>query len=557
MISVQTYLEFEPIAAFKDELLNAKNPEKYFQDSIRFGTAGLRGLMQPGSFGINGFTVAQASKALAHYLKHLHPHKLLTVCISYDNRHHSMQFAEIAARVLAHEGVHVKLASSLRPTPWLSFAIRDLKADAGIMITASHNPKIYNGFKVYLGDGGQIVSPHDKNITKIIETTTSFYLASPHDPRIELMGADIDQKYMHRIKSILKPEHHCLVHIVYSPLCGTGSTIIAETLKEMGFSHLYLVEEEMLVDPEFAGIATPNPETDVAMARSIKKLLATHSDIALVTDPDADRIGLCCSHHGRVVKFTGHQIASLILDYLIETTPDLEEKIVINSFVTTHLLKAMCLKHHITHIETLTGFKYIGQIIEELEAKNQSNRFLLGAEESYGYLVGTQAKDKDAIIISVILAKAADKAKKKGQTLYDRLLELYQEYGLYIEETMTLDFPLDTKLESIKAKITPLADKYPTELFHEKVESVIDYQTEKKLDLSNGAITSSPLPPSEGIGFFTKNSWLIIRPSGTEPKLKIYAGIHIKNGNNIEELQHQMTLKLKQELQNFCHRYLG
>lgn len=556
----QNYLDFEPLALFKEALLLEKDQKKatevYFSHKLFFGTAGLRGIMQPGSSGINGYTIAQAATALGLYLKKTRPHKTLSCCISYDNRHHSMAFADISARVLAHMGIYVKLAKQLRPTPWLSFAIKQLHSDAGIMITASHNPKNYNGFKAYLHDGGQIVPPHDQEIMTLMDKTHEFALSSSSSDLIELIDESIDQKYIQMLKAKFKPASIHDLGIIYSPLCGTGATIVPRALHEMGFHNLVCVKEEMHIDPDFAGIASPNPESEKACARSIELLLKSNGAIALITDPDADRLGLIVNHHGQAIKLNGHQIAVLILDYLLATFKDIKGSIVVSSFVTTKALEAMCQDHGLIHKEVLTGFKYIGQIIEDLEQKNMAHKFLFGAEESYGYLVGSHAKDKDAIICSVVLAKAAALAHHLSITLYDRLLQIYQKYGLFIETTQTIDYPIGTSADDIKKKLDPFVHDMPKEIFGEKVLIFKNFQTQSGIDMQTQKTFPLNLPKTDALGFYTQHHWLILRPSGTEPKLKVYTGLFSQDTTHIA-----MTKKSLEELQSkmlseFCNTYL-
>lgn len=556
----QNYLNNEPIPSFKEALIAEKNQNEatklYFTHQLSFGTAGLRGIMQPGLTGINGYTIAKAASALGLYLKKLKPNKSLSCCISYDNRHHSREFAEICACILAHMGIKVKLAKHLRPTPWLSFAIKELKCDAGIMITASHNPKNYNGFKAYLDDGAQITSPHDKEIMNLMDTIHEFSLCSPSSPLIELIDENIDRKYIAMLKHKFKDHKKSDLFIVYSPLCGTGGTIIPRSLHEMGFEHLLLVKEEMILDPEFAGIASPNPESDQACQRSLELLLKSNSDIALITDPDADRLGLLINHQGKAIKINGNQIAILILDYLIENFDNIKEGIVISSFVTTKALEKMCLDNGLIHKEVLTGFKYIGQIIEELEQKNRGDQFLLGAEESYGYLIGNHAKDKDAIIASVVLAKAASACKSRHITLYDRLLQIYEKYGLYTEITHNIEYNIGTSIEEIKGKLAPIIASIPQELFGEKVLFFKNFQTQDCLDLQTQKIEKINLPKTEAIGIYTEHYWLILRPSGTEPKLKVYAGCCHDKNTNMAVAKEDLENKLNDMLLEFCKKHL-
>lgn len=556
----QNYLDFEPISSFKEALILEKDQQKaislYFSHKLTFGTAGLRGIMQPGLSGINGYTIAQAATALGLYLKKTRPHKTLSCCISYDNRHYSMAFADICARVLAHMGINVKLAKYLRPTPWLSFAIRQLQADAGIMITASHNPKNYNGFKAYLHDGGQVVAPHDKEIMNLMDKTHTFTLSSSSSDFIELIDESIDRQYMDMLKAKFTP--HCIsdLCIIYSPLCGTGSTLIPYALNEMGFHNLVFVKQEMVIDPEFALIISPNPESEIACERSIELLLKSKGAIALITDPDADRLGLIVNHHGSAIKLNGHQIAILILDYLIETFKNIEGSIVVSSFVTTKALEAMCQRHGLIHKEVLTGFKYIGQIIDTLEQKDMADKFLFGAEESYGYLIGTHAKDKDAIISSVVLAKAAAKVHASNLTLYDRLLQIYQTYGLFIETTQTIDYPIGTTSDQIKKILDPLIQHIPEQLFGETVLVFKNFQTQSGLDIKTQKTFALDLPKTEAIGFYTPHHWLILRPSGTEPKLKVYTGFVSQKTDNIPKDKKALEEKQAHLLAAFCQQYL-
>jgi len=524
-----SYLALEPIADFRDLFLRETDIAKkkaWFSTPISFGTAGLRGLMQPGISGINGYTIGKAAAGLALFLHKQPSTHPLVVCISYDNRYFSKAFAEIAARVLAHYKITVKLASHLRPTPWLSFAVRTLKADAGIMITASHNPKAYNGFKVYLSDGAQVTSPYDKQLMEAIHSVVHFELAGEHDSHIHAMEQTIDKAYLEFITRYFPKEEHSSLSLCYSPLCGTGGALVPKALNALGFHNLHLVTEEMNPDPNFAGIPTPNPETAIAMHRAVELMKQTHADIALVTDPDADRIGCAVLAHSKPICFNGHETALIILDYLIHHQAPVTGKLVVSSFVTTHLIKKICRENGLLHKEVLTGFKYIGQQIDELEKQGHPENFLLGAEESYGYLIGTHVRDKDACVISCLLAKAAEKAKKDGQTLQDKLLEIYRKYGLSVEASYTLEFPAGTSSAELARKLDPLFNHYPSSVLGNPVETILDYKKQIQLDLTSHTQSPIPLPATDGLGLFTKKLWVIIRPSGTEPKIRFYAGLY-------------------------------
>lgn len=551
---LKIYLDNEPINSFKKALSDGSFSKialnTLFNQSIKFGTAGLRGLMQPGLCGINGYTIGRATTGLAHFLKKKNPSKKLTVCISYDNRHHSMEFAQIAAQVLAHFNIDVKLSRHLRPTPWLSFAVKFYKADAGIMITASHNPKNYNGFKVYLSDGAQVSSPHDQQIMNEIDRIEDLFLAPITNPHIELVDELCDNAYLLAIQKF-HPLSHCNLSIVYSSLCGTGITLLPKALEHLGFPKLYLVEEEVQIDPEFANIPSPNPEATLAAKRSIDLLLKQRLDIALLTDPDADRLGAIVNHHGIAYPLTGNQIALILLDFLIKNTKNLQDKVVVSSFVTTHLIEEICKKQGLCHKSVLTGFKYIGAVIEELEKKEKEDLFLLGAEESYGYLIGTHAKDKDAIICATVLCLAADHAKKHDKTLVDILNAIYEEYGLSVEENYTLEFPEGTQQDVIQHKMEQLIQTIPSKLFGEEVLFIYDYQNQVRKEIKTNATDPLNYPSTKAFGLSTQNGYLIIRPSGTEPKIKFYSGFKAKAIADIEtqkKLIQQMLLDEMKQL---------
>ncbi len=554
-----SYLALEPIADFRNLLIRETDAAKkkvWFSNPISFGTAGLRGLMQPGISGINGYTIAKAAAGLALFLQKQQPSRPLVVCISYDNRYFSKAFAQVAARVLAHYKITVKIASHLRPTPWLSFAVRTLKADAGIMITASHNPKEYNGFKVYLSDGAQVTSPFDKQLMESIHSVAHFELAGENDSHIHSMEQVIDEAYLEFITHYFPKEARSHLSLCYSPLCGTGAALVPKALQAIGFHNLHLVSEEMDPDPNFAGIATPNPETAIAMHRAVELMKQTKADIVLVTDPDADRIGCAVLDRSQAICFNGHEIALIILDYLIQQRAPVKGKLVVSSFVTTHLIKKICLENGLIHKEVLTGFKYIGQQIDELEKQGHPENFLLGAEESYGYLIGTHVRDKDACVISCLLAKAAETAKKEGKTLQDRLLEIYRKYGLSVEASYTLEFPAGTLSSELSQKLEPIFKNYPLSVLGKPVEKILDYKKQTQIDLSSKAESPIPLPKTDSLGLFTKNLWVIIRPSGTEPKIRFYAGLYEDPKTDIASQKTQAHTTLESSLKKWAQHLL-
>ncbi len=522
--------------------LKEKNPQglidAFFSD-LSFGTGGLRGLMGPGTSQLNIYTIRLATQGLANYLCHQNKGGALSVLIGFDSRHHSQEFAEEAAKVLAGNNIYVYLLSKLRPTPYISFACRFKKASAAIMITASHNPKEYNGYKVFWSDGAQIVAPHDEGIVREVDALkdlSSVRLSDLDNPLIEIIPTHLDAEYLRAIAPLqLFPEEDRksgpALKIVYTGLHGTGGAIIPQALKSWGFSSLHLVNEQMAPDGNFPTIKYPNPEHPEALKLGIEQLERTRSDIVLATDPDADRIGVVVSHRGKPVLINGNEMAAICIDFLCEVLPKLGKMppkgAFVTTIVTTELLKKIAEANQIPCFEVLTGFKYIGEKIHLWEMSEEGYSFLFGAEESYGYLLGTHARDKDAIIASCLIAEIALYAKLQGQTLIDRLHHIYKKYGIFREKQMSINFnPGKEGMEQMAQVMHSLRTNPPKMIGGQPVVCIEDYE--------KGTVRVD-LPQSDVLLFRLKDKTrLVIRPSGTEPKIKIYGGASSENFSTIE-----------------------
>jgi phosphoglucomutase/phosphomannomutase len=495
-----------------------------FFTKLEFGTGGLRGVMGVGSNRMNFYTVMTATQGLANYINKNATEK--SVFISYDSRHHSKEFAEAAARVLAANGIKVYLTKDLRPTPLVSFGCRFKKCTAAIMVTASHNPPEYNGYKVYWDDGGQVLPPHDTGIIAEVNSIDDVdqikSLDTLESPLIEIVGEDVDRAYLDAIATLqIHPEMNHKrgneLSIVYTSLHGTGITLVPEALRQSGFTHLTFVDKQIIPDGDFPTASYPNPEERKALELGIQKLEEIHGDILIATDPDADRVGVAVQHQGKTVLLTGNQMAALSVEFLCRTLNEQgridSKSTFVKSIVTTELIQAICThyKHHCVNV--LTGFKYIAQKIREWE-KTKEKSFVFGAEESYGYLLGTFARDKDAVVSSVLFCEMALWCKINGKTLVDFLHELYRKYGIYDQQLRSLKFE-ESKAgkEKMAAGMKRLRDNPPTEIAGEKVAKVEDFE-----------------PQTNMLAFTLEDgSKITVRPSGTEPKVKIYCEVVIKN----------------------------
>ena len=516
--------------------------EDRFYRQLEFGTGGLRGVIGAGTNRMNIYTVRQATQGLANYIISQNGQKK-GVAIAYDSRRMSPEFAEEAALCLNANGIKAYVFESLRPTPELSFAVRELGCVSGIVITASHNPREYNGYKVYWEDGAQITPPHDKNILAEVAKVTSFAQVKTMAKEdavqaglYQTIGAELDDRYMEELKKqsihpeIIK-EMAGDIKIVYTPLHGTGNLPVRRVLKELGFENVYVVKEQELPDGNFPTVGYPNPESPKAFELALKLAKEVDADIVLATDPDADRLGVYCkdAKTGEYVSFTGNMSGMLIAEYILRertamgTMP--QNPALVETIVTTDMAKAIAAAYGVKLIEVLTGFKYIGEQIRLFE-EQQTNNYVFGLEESYGCLAGTYARDKDACVAVMMLCEVASWCKKHGKTLWDAMLDMYEKYGFYMEglETKTLK-GIDGAAQ-IQAMMSESRQNPPKELGGFQVLAVRDYKEDRRKDMVTGEVTATGLPSSNVLYYeLSDNAWCCVRPSGTEPKIKYYFGV--------------------------------
>jgi len=500
-----------------------KELEDRFYRMLEFGTGGLRGIMGAGTNRMNRYTVSMATQGLANYLVKTFDNAPVSVAISYDSRNNSREFALIAARVLLANGIQVYIFDNIRPTPELSFAIRHLKCKAGIMITASHNPKEYNGYKVFWADGAQITPPHDANIIAEVAKITSPEQVKYDEHLIpDMIGADIDEAFLSSILSLmLSPEAvaaHPDIKIVYTPLHGTGVRIIPAALRRLGFKAIYNVPAQDVSDGDFPTVVSPNPEEHAALEMAIARAEEVGADLVMASDPDADRVGAAVRNDkGEMVLLNGNQTASILTAYILERWKQLGKLDAGNSYcvktiVTTELLKAICDKYGVEIFDVLTGFKYIAEVVRWNEGKKT---FICGGEESYGFNVGEFVRDKDAVVTCSMLAECAAWLASQGKTLYGFLQEIYAEFGYYKESLMSLTKKGKDGLEQIQAMMAGFRQTPPAELAGSPLVRVIDYLEPEK----------TGLPKSNVLQFFAEDGCKVsVRPSGTEPKIKFYFG---------------------------------
>ena len=521
---------------------NEKEIEDRFYTELEFGTAGLRGVIGAGVNRMNIYTVRKATQGLANYII-AQKAQAKGVAIAFDSRHMSPEFADEAALCLAANGIKAYRFESLRPTPELSFAVRELGCIAGINITASHNPPEYNGYKVYWEDGAQITPPHDKNILAEVAKVTSFDQVKTMKKEdavaaglYKVIGKEIDDRYMEELKKqsihpeVIK-EMAKDIRIVYTPLHGTGNLPVRRVLKELGFEQVYVVKEQELPDGNFPTVSYPNPESPKAFELALKLAKEVDADIVLATDPDADRLGVYCkdTKTGEYVTFTGNMSGMLIAEYILRektamgTMP--ENPALVETIVTTDMAKAIAAAYNVKLIEVLTGFKYIGEQIKFFEQQH-TYHYVFGLEESYGCLAGTYARDKDACVAVMMLCEVASWCKKHGKTLWDAMLDMYEKYGYYREglETKTLK-GIDGAAQ-IQSMMSEYRTNPPKELGGHRVLAVRDYKEDTRKDLSTGEVTKTGLPASNVLYYeLSDNAWCCVRPSGTEPKIKYYFGV--------------------------------
>ena len=545
--------------ATKEELRSIAGNEKEIEDrfykELEFGTGGLRGVIGAGTNRMNIYTVRKATQGLANYIIK-QGGKDRGVAIAYDSRRMSPEFADEAALCLAANGIKAFVFDALRPTPELSFALRTLKCISGIVITASHNPPEYNGYKAYWEDGAQVTAPRDKEIITEVKNVTDYHevkTMSKEDAMAaglyQVIGKEIDDAYMAELKKqIIHPEIIKEVaddiKIVYSPFHGTGNVPVRRILSELGFKHVYVVPEQELPDPDFTTLEYPNPEDPKAFTLALELARKVDADIVLATDPDADRLGVYAkdSKTGEYMPFTGNMSGMLIAEYLLSQKREKnmipENGALVKTIVTTNMADAVAKEYNIELIEVLTGFKYIGEQIKFFE-QSGSNEYCFGFEESYGCLVGTHARDKDAVVAVMSLCEAAAYYKSQNLSLWDQMLNIYDKYGYYKEDLKSVTLKGVEGVAKIAEMMNELRNNPPKAFGDYKVEAVRDYKKNEILDLTTGTVKETGLPNSNVLYFDLNDSaWCCVRPSGTEPKIKFYMGV---KGSGFKDADERLT----------------
>ena len=530
--------------------------ESFYRD-LEFGTGGLRGIMGVGTNRMNIYTVGMATQGLSNYLKKEFKNvSEIKVAIAHDSRNNSRLFAETAAEIFAGNGFKVFLFEALRPTPELSFAIRHLGCQSGIVITASHNPKEYNGYKAYWDDGGQVVAPHDTNIIDEVLKIKGIEEVKFNGPKekIQIIGAEIDEIYTDKIKKLsLSPEaisQNSDMKIVYTPIHGTGVKLVPMVLEKMGFRNIIHIPEQDVSDGNFPTVVSPNPEESAALNMAIEKAKAIGADLVMATDPDADRVGIAVRNkNNEIILLNGNQAASILIFYLLtkwkENGKLKGNEYLVKTIVTTELIAEMAKAFDVPCYDVLTGFKYIAEVIKEMEGKAT---FIGGGEESYGYLAGEFVRDKDAVMSCALIAEAAAWAKSQGKTMYELLLNIYQTYGLYKESLLSVTKKGKDGAEEIQKMMDNFRQSPPKQINGSEVIMILDYQLRKSFDTVKGLESTIKLPKSNVLQFITKDGTKIsVRPSGTEPKIKFYFGVKEKlaNSNDFEKVNQLLDMKIK------------
>lgn len=539
---IATWLNGNFDQATKDAIskLQNENPSELadaFYRNLEFGTGGLRGIMGVGTNRMNKYTIGMATQGYANYLKKSFPGEEVRVAIAHDSRNNSRFFAETTANVFAANGIKVYLFESLRPTPELSFAIRHFKCQGGVVCTASHNPKEYNGYKAYWTDGGQLVPPHDINVIKEVEKIASVddVKWSGGEKNITLIGKEVDESYIDMVKGLsVYPDVIAKQHdlkIVYTPIHGTGIMLVPEVLKRYGFTNVHIVEEQKQPDGNFPTVGYPNPEEKETMSIGLSKAQALDADILLGTDPDADRVGIGIKdNHGEWVLMNGNQTAVLAFNYMNEARKAKgvarPNDMVITTIVTTGMINRIAEKNKVKCYNVLTGFKWIAEMIKEKEGKEN---YVIGGEESFGLMIGDKIRDKDAVSAVAILCEMAAYEKNKGRSLFEKLLDLYVEYGFYKEDLISITKKGMDGQQQIAAMMESYRKNPPKTINGSAVVKLLDYELQKGKNLQTGEEWKIELPKSNVLQFVLADDTLIsARPSGTEPKIKFYFSINDK-----------------------------
>lgn len=526
-----------------------------FYKDLEFGTGGLRGIMGVGSNKMNKYTVAAATQGIYNYLAKSFPGETIKVAIAYDSRNNSAYFADITAEVFSANGAKVYLFKELRPTPLLSFAIRHFGCHSGVVITASHNPKEYNGYKAYWNDGAQMLSPHDKNaideVQKIADITAIKF--GKAESNIIRVGEEVDNVYVEKMATLSVSKQAIQrqkdLKIVFTPLHGTGITLVPTLLRKFGFENISVVEAQAIPDGNFPTTHSPNPEEKAALEMAVAQAKKINADLVLATDPDADRVGIAVKDNkGEWVLLNGNQTGALLVYYMLNAWKQAGKidgkQFICKTIVTSYIMDAIAAKFGVKCYNVLTGFKYIGEIIRQKEGKET---FIVGGEESYGYLVGDFARDKDAIASCAFIAEMAAYAKDNGRSLYDLLIDMYVEFGFYKEKLKSITKPGKTGQDEIKAMMASFRNNPPKTLAGSQVIKLMDYELRKQTNLTTGAVSDIALPKSDVLQFLTADGTLVsARPSGTEPKIKFYFSVNepLPSKNDFEAVDKKLDAKI-------------
>jgi phosphoglucomutase len=538
-----------------EKLLAKDNPKELidnFYKDLEFGTGGLRGVMGAGSNCMNQYTVGIATQGLANYLNKTLPGKKIKAAIAFDSRNNSAFFAQVAANIFSANGIDVYIFAELRPTPMLSFAIRHLDCDSGIVITASHNPKEYNGYKAYWNDGGQVVPPHDKNIIREVKLITSFeqvkFQGVPS--RIHTIGPEVEKAYYGEVKKLIPNKEviarQSAIPLVYSSLHGSGITMVPECLKQIGFTNIHVVAEQEKPDGNFPTVQSPNPEEQSAMRLVIEKGKSVGATMVMATDPDTDRVGIGVKKSdGDFILLNGNQAFSLMMYFILKNLKNKRDAYIAKTIVTSELVDEMAARLGVECYNTLTGFKYIAELMGKLDGVK---RFVAAGEESYGYMVGDFVRDKDAVSACAFFAAMAASASDEKKSMYDWLIDMYVEFGYYKETLFNITKKGQQGEQEIKSMMEKFRNNPPDEIIGSKVTRILDYQSLKEQDLVTGEKKTLNFPVSDVLQFYLEDgSKVSVRPSGTEPKIKFYMAVQspLRSREEFATVTEQLDKKIK------------
>jgi phosphoglucomutase len=523
-----------------------------FYKDLEFGTGGLRGVMGAGSNCMNQYTVGVATQGMANYLNKTFPGKKMKAAIAHDSRNNSRFFAEVTANVFSANGIEVYMFPELRPTPLLSFAIRYLKCDAGVVVTASHNPKEYNGYKAYWNDGAQVVPPHDKNIIEEVKKITSFEQVKfkGNSSLIHEIGPEVDKAYYEEVKKLI-PNKDVIsrnhdIPLVYSSIHGAGITMVPECLKQIGFTNIHVVEEQRKPDGNFPTVHSPNPEEQSAMEMVIKKGKDVGATMVMATDPDTDRVGMGVrKSDGEFILLNGNQAFALMMYFIMKSLKNTHNSYIAKTIVTTELVDEMAKRLNVECYNTLTGFKYIAELMGKLEGKKN---FVAAGEESYGYMVGDFVRDKDAVSACAFFAAMAASAADEKKSMYDWLIDMFVEFGFYKENLLNLTKKGQQGEQEIKNMMEKFRNNPPSTIIGSRVVRLLDYKILKEKNLISGKESALDFPKSDVLQFYLEDgSKVSVRPSGTEPKIKFYISVNTKlpSRNDFERVNAELDTKIK------------